>query len=198
LPARYGVRPCDDIQIISPTRKGPLGTIALNAFLQSALNPPSRIKTECKIGGTLYREGDKVMQTKNNYDISWLQDGREGIGIFNGDVGVILKLEPKKQCAVIRFDDRVAEYDFAMFEDVEHAYAVTVHKSQGSEYPIVIMPFYDFPPMLMSRSLLYTGVTRAKQMFIGVGRPYCVNGMVQNDRRQQRNTTLCELLENIK
>lgn len=197
LPARYGVRPCDDIQIISPTRKGSLGTVALNAFLQSALNPPSRIKTECKIGGTLYREGDKVMQTKNNYDISWLQDGHEGIGIFNGDVGVILKLEPKKQCAVIRFDDRVTEYDFAMFEDVEHAYAVTVHKSQGSEYPIVIMPFYDFPPMLMSRSLLYTGVTRAKQMFIGVGRPHCVNGMVQNDRRQQRNTTLCELLENI-
>ncbi len=198
LPAKYGVRPSEDIQIISPTRKGPLGTVALNAQLQAALNPPSKVKAECKIGSTLYREGDKVMQTKNNYDISYLQNGREGLGIFNGDVGVILKLEPKKQYAVIRFDDRVAEYDFSMFEDVEHAYAVTVHKSQGSEYPIVIMPFYDFPPMLMSRSLLYTGVTRAKQIFIGVGRPHRLMEMVENDRRQRRNTTLRELFESIK
>jgi len=195
LPAKYGVRPSEDIQIITPTRKGPLGTVALNAFLQNALNPASRLKAECKIGSALFREGDKVMQTKNNYDISWTHDGREGLGIFNGDVGVILKLEPKKQYAVIRFDERIAEYDFSMFEDIEHAYAVTVHKSQGSEYPIVIMPFYDFPPMLMSRSLLYTGVTRAKVMFIGVGRPHGVSQMVQNDHRQHRNTTLKELLE---
>lgn len=194
LPAKYGVRPSEDIQIITPTRKGPLGTVALNAFLQNALNPASKLKAECKIGSTLFREGDKVMQTKNNYDISWFHDGREGLGIFNGDVGVILKLEPKKQYAVIRFDERVAEYDFSMFEDIEHAYAVTVHKSQGSEYPIVIMPFYDFPPMLMSRSLLYTGVTRAKTMFIGVGRAHGVSYMVQNDHRQHRNTTLKELL----
>ncbi len=198
LPARYGVRPSEDIQIITPTRKGPLGTVALNAFLQDALNPASRVKAECRIGSTLYREGDKVMQTKNNYDISWTHDGREGLGIFNGDVGVILKLEPKKQYAIIRFDERVAEYDFSMFEDIEHAYAVTVHKSQGSEYPIVIMPFYDFPPMLMSRSLLYTGVTRAKLMFVGVGRPHGVCRMVENDHRQHRNTTLKELLEKIK
>jgi len=198
LPARYGVRPSEHIQVISPTRKGPLGTVALNAFLQNALNPRSKVKAECKIGSTLYREGDKIMQTKNNYDISWIQNGKEGLGVFNGDVGVILKLEPKKQYAVIRFDDRVAEYDFSMFEDVEHAYAVTVHKSQGSEYPIVIMPFFDFPPMLMSRSLLYTGVTRAKQMFIGVGRPHCVRDMVENDHRQRRNTTLKELFESIK
>lgn len=198
LPARYGVKPAADIQIISPTRKGPLGTAALNTYLQEALNPPSRTKKECKIGNTLYREGDKIMQTKNDYMITWVQDGKEGLGIFNGDVGVILRLEPKQQSALIRFDDKLAEYDFTMFENVEHAYAVTVHKSQGSEYPIVIMPFYDFPTPLMSRSLLYTAVTRAKRMFIGVGKPYCVADMVENEMRQQRNTTLKELLENAK
>ncbi len=195
LPARYGVRPASDIQIISPTRKGPLGTAALNTYLQEALNPRSRTKTECKIGNTLYREGDKVMQTKNDYCISWVQNGKEGLGIYNGDVGVIIRLEPKQQTALIRFDDRLAEYDFTMFENIEHAYAVTVHKSQGSEYPIVIMPFHDFPPALMSRSLLYTAVTRAKRMFIGVGKPYCIAEMVENDKRQQRNTTLKQLLE---
>ncbi len=195
LPARYGVRPISDIQIISPTRKGPLGTTALNAYLQDALNPLSVNKAECKIGGTLYRTGDKVMQTKNDYDTPWVQDGREGVGIYNGDVGIIERIDPKRQSAVIRFDDRVAEYDFAMFENVDHAYAVTVHKSQGSEYPIVIMPFYDFPPALMCRSLLYTAVTRAKRMFIGVGKPRCVAQMVENDMRQHRNTTLKALLE---
>lgn len=195
LPARYGVRPLTDIQIISPTRKGPLGTAALNSHLQQVLNPPTKSKTECKIGGTLYREGDKVMQTKNDYDITWTQDGKDGLGIYNGDVGVILRIEPKQQTALLRFDDKLAEYDFSMFENVEHAYAVTVHKSQGSEYPIVIMPFYDYPPTLMYRSLLYTAVTRAKQMFIAVGKPYCLAEMVENDVRQQRNTTLRALLE---
>lgn len=195
LPARYGIRPLTDIQIISPTRKGPLGTAALNADLQQVLNPPTKSKTECKIGGILYREGDKVMQTKNDYDITWTQDGKDGLGIYNGDVGIIVRIEPKQQTALLRFDDRLAEYDFSMFENVEHAYAVTVHKSQGSEYPIVIMPFYDYPPALMYRSLLYTAVTRAKTMFIAVGKPYCLADMVENDMRQHRNTTLKELLE---
>ncbi len=198
LPARYGVKPAQDIQIISPTRKGPLGTTALNTYLQEALNPKARSKNECKIGSTLYREGDKVMQTKNDYMIEWTQNGKDGLGIYNGDVGVIMRLEPKQQTALIRFDDRYAEYDFTMFENIEHAYAVTVHKSQGSEYPIVIMPFHRFPPNLMSRSLLYTAVTRAKQMFIGVGVPHCVAEMVQNDMKQQRNTSLKQLLEDAK
>ncbi len=197
LPASYGISPLNDIQIITPTRKGPLGTAALNAALQSALNPPSRNKTECKLGATLYRVGDKVMQTKNNYDILWLQDGKEGSGVFNGDIGTVLHIDTKKQSMLIQFDDRIAEYDFSLLEDVDHAYAVTVHKSQGSEYPVVIMPFYDFPPMLMSRSLLYTAVTRSKQMFIGVGTAECVQKMVENDRRQVRNTTLCELIDSI-
>lgn len=197
LPSTYGVNPLNDIQIITPTRKGPLGTATLNSALQGALNPPSKNKPECKIGSTLYRVGDKVMQTKNNYDILWLQDGKEGSGIFNGDIGTILHIDIKKQSMLIRFDDRVAEYDFSLLEDVDHAYAVTVHKSQGSEYPIVIMPFYNFPPMLMSRSLLYTAVTRAKRMYIGVGTAENVQKMVENDRRQVRNTTLMELIEEI-
>ncbi len=197
LPAKYGISPLNDIQIITPTRKGPLGTASLNIALQSALNPPSRNKAECKIGATLYRVGDKVMQTKNNYDILWMQDGKEGSGIFNGDIGKILSIDTKKQCMVIQFDDRIAEYDFSLMEDIDHAYAVTVHKSQGSEYPVVIMPFFDFPPMLMSRSLLYTAVTRAKQMYIGVGIVGCVQDMVDNDRRQVRNTTLQDFINDI-
>lgn len=197
LPKSYGVNPKSDIQIITPTRKGPMGTVALNLVLQDALNPKAKGKAECKIGSVLYREGDKVMQTRNNYDILWSQDGLEGSGVFNGDIGVILKLNPQDSSAVIKFDDRIAEYDFSMFEDVEHAYAVTVHKSQGSEYPIVIIPFFDFPPMLMYRSLLYTGVTRAKRIFIGVGKSARLAQMVVNDRRLHRNTTLRELLESI-
>ncbi|MBR6594033.1 MAG: ATP-dependent RecD-like DNA helicase [Clostridia bacterium] len=197
LPKRYGIDPKSDIQIITPTRKGPMGTAALNAALQEVLNPKAKGKAECKIGAVVYREGDKVMQTRNNYDIMWSQNGLEGTGIFNGDIGVIIRLDPHDQTAFIRFDDKVAEYDFSMFEDVERAYAVTVHKSQGSEYPIVIIPFFDFPPMLMYRSLLYTGVTRAKEMFIGVGKPARLAQMVSTDRRLQRNTTLRELLENI-
>ncbi len=195
LPATYGLSPINDIQIITPTRKGPLGTVSLNQALQAVLNPPSRSKAEVKLGNTLFRVGDKVMQTKNNYDILWLQDGKEGSGIFNGDIGTVINIEPKRQSMLIRFDDRIAEYDFSLLEDVDHAYAVTVHKSQGSEYPVVIMPFYDFPPMLMSRSLLYTGVTRSKRMFVGVGKPSCVQSMVENDRRQVRNTHLKALIE---
>ncbi len=197
LPASYGIDPKADIQIITPTRKGPMGTAALNVLLQEALNPKEKGKAECKIGSIIYREGDKIMQTRNNYDIPWTQDGIDGVGVFNGDIGIIKKLNLHDQSAIIKFDDRIAEYDFSMFEDVEHAYAVTVHKSQGSEYPFVIIPFFDFPPMLMYRSLLYTGVTRAKQMFIGVGKPQKLMQMVANDRKQQRNTTLRELLESI-
>lgn len=197
LPKTYGIDPKADIQIITPTRKGAMGTVALNAVLQEALNPKMKGKNECTIGSTLYREGDKVMQTRNNYDIPWVADGLDGTGIFNGDIGIILKLNAHDQTAYIKFDDRLAEYDFSMFEDVDHAYAVTVHKSQGSEYPFVIIPFFDFPPMLMYRSLLYTGITRAKRMFIGVGNPQKLAMMVYNDRRQQRNTTLRELLESI-
>ncbi len=195
LPARYGINPLNDIQIITPTRKGPLGTVALNTALQSVLNPPSRAKTEIKLGSTLYRVGDKVMQTRNNYDILWLQDGKEGSGVFNGDIGTVIHIDTKKQNMLIKFDDKIAEYDYSLLEDVDHAYAVTVHKSQGSEYPIVLMPFYDFPPMLMSRSLLYTAVTRSKRMYIGVGKPSCVQNMVENDRRQVRNTHLRSLID---
>ena len=134
------------------------------------------------------------MQTRNNYDIEWTGDGKQGSGIFNGDIGIIVKLDNKKQIAHIRFDERYAEYDYSLFEDLEHAYAITVHKSQGSEYPFVIMPIYDCPPMLMTRNLLYTAVTRAKRIFIGTGLPYGVARMVDNDKKQKRNTTLLERL----
>ena len=194
LPKSYNINPLDDIQVITPTRKGALGTAKLNVVLQQALNPPGNGKNEKSFGSVVFREGDKVMQTRNNYDIEWTGDGKQGSGIFNGDIGIIVKLDNKKQIAHIRFDERYAEYDYSLFEDLEHAYAITVHKSQGSEYPFVIMPIYDCPPMLMTRNLLYTAVTRAKRIFIGTGLPYGVARMVENDKKQKRNTTLLERL----
>lgn len=194
LPKSYGINPLEDIQVITPTKKGALGTAKLNVLLQQSLNPPEKDKKEKSFGSVVFREGDKVMQTRNNYDIEWTADGKQGSGIFNGDIGVIVKLDNKKQTAYLRFDERYAEYDYALFEDLEHAYAITVHKSQGSEYPFVIMPIYDCPPMLMTRNLLYTAVTRAKRIFIGTGNPYGIARMVENDKKQKRNTTLLERL----
>lgn len=195
LPKTYSLDSFSDIQILTPTRKGELGTKALNAVLQEGLNPKSYKKREKKIGNVLFREGDKVMQTKNNYDIEWDKDGIKGQGIFNGDVGRIISIDTQSETMVISFDERVAEYDFALLDELEHAFAVTVHKSQGNEYPVVLMPVYDCPYPLMTRNLFYTAVTRAKQLLILVGKQKCVSIMVENDKKSHRYGHLKNLLE---
>lgn len=200
LPQTYGTSIRDAIQVISPSRKSGAGTDILNIRLQAALNPPAREKRERKFRGILFREGDKVMQTRNNYDIEWTKStdlGGEvdGIGIFNGDIGTILEINPNAENVTIRFDDRVAVYDFTMLEELEHAFAITVHKSQGSEYPVVIIPAYDFTPMLLTRNLLYTAVTRAQKMVIIVGKQEVVKTMVDNNKQTKRYTGLGYLLK---
>lgn len=194
LPRSYGVSPEDDIQVITPTRKGELGTFELNRLLQAALNPPDPGKREKKYGAVVFREGDKIMQTRNNYDVEWRKDGTQGSGVFNGDMGRILKIAPGGDRMTLSFDGRIAEYDASLLEDVEHAYAITVHKSQGSEYPMVIIPTMACPYPLMTRNLLYTAVTRAKDMVILTGSRDCVQTMVRNNRKALRYTHLKHML----
>ena len=198
LPASYGAQTVNRIQVITPSRRGEAGTDNLNVLLQSSLNPKDRSKREKIFRDKVFREGDRVMQTKNNYDIEWESGLKSGVGIFNGDIGVIREIDQAEQYMEILFDDRRVLYDFSLLEDLEHAYAVTVHKSQGSEYPIVIIPMYSCPPMLMTRNLLYTAVTRAQAMVILVGREEYVRKMVENDRKAQRYTCLRRRLAETK
>lgn len=194
----YGFDSVNDIQVLSPARKGTVGTINLNRVLQSRLNPPSSEKKEKKFGERIFRVGDKVIQTRNNYDMIWsLPDGSgDGFGIYNGDIGTILDISVKDKSMRIIFDDsKIVEYDFSCVEDLEMAYALTVHKSQGSEWNAVIIPVCSFPPMLMTRNLLYTAVTRAKTLVILVGNLQCVNTMVQNDKMQLRYSGLYKYLK---
>ena len=194
LPATYGVSAFDRIQVITPTRKGAAGTEALNLLLQAALNPPSPQKIEKKYHDIVFREGDKVMQIRNNYDLTWDEGGKERFGIYNGDIGVIEKIFDRQSYMLIDFDGRKVKYGFDLLDDLEHAYAITVHKSQGSEYPFIVMPVTDFPPMLMTRNLLYTAVTRAKTMAVLIGREDALSRMVENDRETVRYTGLCDML----
>ena len=195
LPRTYGEMARTGTQIITPSRRGEGGTDHLNLLLQSRMNPPSQGKREFAFRDSVFREGDRVMQVKNNYDILWEKtDGTQGSGIFNGDMGVIRRIHLSDRVMEIEFDDRLVEYDFASLEDLEHAYAITVHKSQGSEYPIVIVPMYSAPPMLLTRNLLYTAVTRAQNMVIFVGREEVVAQMVANNRQSMRYTGLAQRL----
>ena len=195
LPDAYGFSPFDDIQILCPSRKGDLGTVNLNRRLQAVLNPPDRTKNELRTsGGRVFREGDKVMQTKNNYDIFWKKGNEEGEGIFNGDIGILKKINYAAGTMKIEFDDRVADYPSDNLSELEHAYAVTVHKSQGSEYPVVIMPVLDCPPKLMYRNLLYTGVTRAKKILVVVGDEEKVGKMINNNKQNKRYSALKNFL----
>ena len=198
LPKTYGDMAKGGIQVIAPSRKGEAGTESLNILLQRMLNPPSKYKREHTFRERVFREGDRVMQTRNNYDIEWNRDGdgKDGSGIFNGDIGVVEKINTADRSMVICFDDRRVSYDFGLLEDLDHAYAVTVHKSQGSEYPIVIIPMCSAAAMLLSRNLLYTAVTRAERMVILVGREEIVETMVNNDRQTMRYTGLCDWLRN--
>ncbi len=197
LPKAYGYSPLDDIQILSPTRKGVLGVIELNKRLQAEINPPQKHLSEAKSIIYTFRENDKVMQTKNNYDIVWIKDNEAGAGIFNGDIGTIKRISKRDGVAVIDFDGRIAEYSLDMLEQLELAYAVTVHKSQGSEFPAVIIPLFGGFSKLYYRSLLYTAVTRAKKLLIIVGSKERIEYMVANNRKALRHTCLKHMLEGI-
>ncbi len=190
LPKAYGSATDGGIQVITPSRRGEAGTDNLNRLLQEALNPRKKGKRELTFREAIYREGDRVMQIKNNYDIYWEGEDGEGSGVFNGDIGVIKDISVADRQMHIQFDDRVALYTADMLEEIEHAWAVTVHKSQGSEYPFVIIPMYNAPPMLLTRNLLYTAITRAKRMVILVGREDIIHTMVKNHRQSLRYTGL--------
>ena len=192
LPRTYGAMATTGTQVIVPSRKGEAGTEHLNVVLQATLNPPEPGKREHRFRDFTYREGDRVMQVRNNYDLVWeRENGMEGAGIFNGDIGVIEAISESDGNFRIRFEDRVVSYEFSLLEDLEPAYAVTVHKSQGCEYPIVILPLGNVPPMLRSRNLLYTAVTRAQCIAILVGREDVLRDMVSNNRQTMRYTGLC-------
>ena len=194
LPRSYGAGTVDNIQVISPSRRGIAGTENLNVMLQNVLNPPEPGKREYQFRQTHFRVGDRVMQVRNNYELAWTRPDSEGLGVFNGDIGVIQAINPESSSFEIQFDDRHVVYDFSLLDDLEHAYAITVHKSQGSEYPIVIIPAYGAAQVLLTRNLLYTAVTRAQRMVIIVGREDIVASMVNNNRTALRYTGLCAML----
>ena len=189
LPERMGI-PADQIQVLSPTRRRGTGTKALNQVLQAALNPPLEGKGERRFGDWVFRAGDRVMQVRNNYDILWREEGGtdSGMGMFNGDIGVIRSIE--KESITVDFDGKVVEYAPDMLGELEPAFAVTVHKAQGSEYRAVILAALEGAPMLMTRGVLYTAVTRARELFIVVGDPAAVAGMVNNNRQTRRYSGL--------
>ncbi|MBQ2223890.1 MAG: AAA family ATPase, partial [Oscillospiraceae bacterium] len=189
--------PAAEIQVLSPTRKGPTGTVALNRALQSALNPASPAKRERAWGDMVFREGDRVMQTRNDYDVVWeKEDGTAGTGIFNGDVGHILQIDPSGELLTIAFDDRVATYTSDMLAELDMAYAMTVHKSQGSEYRGVIFVSAPCAPGLQVRGVLYTAITRARELLIIVGDDVTIGRMAENDRQQRRYSGLRWRLKN--
>ena len=182
--------PARAIQVLSPQRKGPCGVNQLNVLLQQALNPPSRQKRELQLGERLFREGDKVMHIHNNYQLEWYGAG-EGKGVFNGDMGVIDSVDPEEKELTVLFDDgRRADYDAALTEELELAYCLSVHKSQGSEFTCVVMPCTGGPPMLLTRNLFYTALTRARELVVLAGREDCVASMVNNNHIARRYTAL--------
>ncbi len=193
-----------EIQVLTPMRKGKLGVEVLNGILQKYLNPPSPAKKECQVGDTLFREQDKVMQIKNNYQLEWEVVSRYGIpidkgsGIFNGDIGIILSIDDYAHEVVIEYDEhRRVTYQYAQLDEIELAYAVTIHKSQGSEYPAVIMPLLSGPRMLFNRNLLYTGVTRAKNCVTILGSRETLREMVENNYQNRRFTGLSDRIREV-
>ena len=196
LPQNMGI-PSDQIQVLTPTKKGGAGTAHLNKLLQQSLNPPAPGKQEKPFGDIVFREGDRVMQIRNNYDILWKKcDGSMvGAGIFNGDVGTIQSIDTGMETVTVIFDDREADYDFSQLNELELAYAMTVHKSQGSEYRAVVLAAWNSSPYLLSRSILYTAITRARELLIIVGREETVAIMTQNAKVGRRYTGLKLRLE---
>ena len=195
LPSYMPLDPLRDIQVLSPTKKGDIGVTQLNRVLQAVLNPPERGKPERARGDTLFRRGDKVMQVRNNYQLEWTRTGEQGQGVFNGDMGYVTGIDPEEHTVEVTFDDeRTAEYDDTVIEELELAYCVSVHKSQGSEFPAVVMPVWNWPPLLMTRNLFYTAVTRARKLVVLVGRENCVARMVGNNEIRKRYSALSRRL----
>jgi len=196
LPAKYGDDIADKIQVLTPSKKGVAGTHSLNALLQSELNPADFGKREKKGVTICFREQDKVMQIRNNYTIEWTQkDGSSGIGIYNGDIGTIKTIDNYNEFVTIEFDDeRLVEYDFLTLDEVTHAFAITIHKSQGSEYPVIILPISKEVQRLHTRNLLYTAVTRAQKMVIVIAEPDTIEYMVQNNQHTIRYSGLSDIL----
>ena len=195
LPRSYGFDPIKDIQVLCPTKLGPTGTQALNAALQNLLNPPQKGKPQLQSASRVFRVGDKVMQVRNNYEILWQRiGGEQGVGAYNGDIGIVESINPRDRSMVVRMDDRRMLYPAENLNELEIAYAITVHKSQGSEFPAVILPVAQVPPRLCYRNLFYTGVTRARKLCVVAGRRDVVNRMMSNIRQNLRYSGLCELL----
>lgn len=190
LPKAYSYSPTNDIQVLCPSRKGETGTVSLNKRLQAVINPPSPEKKELQSGSRIFREGDKVMQIKNNYNIIWTKDSEEGTGVFNGDIGTVKKIDKANGCLAVWFDDKEAVYSTDNLQELEHAYAITVHKSQGNEFNAVVIPVMGVVPQLCYRNLLYTAVTRAKKLMVMVGSEKQIRDMVENNTRSKRYSAL--------
>jgi exodeoxyribonuclease V alpha subunit len=180
IPRKFGYHPVDDIQVLSPMYRGAVGVSSLNARLQEFLNPPSLAKSERRLAGRLFRLGDKVMQTRNNYDKE----------VYNGDIGRVVRLDLENQIMVVRIDDRPVPYEFGELDELVHAFAVSVHKSQGSEYPAVVIPILTQHYLMLQRNLLYTAVTRAKELVVLVGTKKAIAIAVRNDKIAHRHTAL--------
>ncbi len=199
LPSHYNLDPIRDIQVLAPMKNGITGTKQLNETLQLVLNPPGDAKSEKQFGPRVFRDGDKVMQIKNNYQIKWRTDsGVDGQGVFNGDIGYVEAVDNRSKTLTVCYDeDKHVDYEFSQVEELVHAYAVTIHKSQGSEFPVVVLPIYGGPPMLTSRNILYTAVTRAKNLVVLVGIKRYMSDMVQNDQQNIRDTGLARRFQGI-
>lgn len=202
LPGFLNLDPVRQMQVLSPTKKGECGVWMLNQLLQAEFNPPASGKHERVRGDTTFREGDKVMQTRNNYQLKWKKDGAIGIedgqGVFNGDIGFVTFIDPQEHVMEVQFDDeRTATYEGGDVDDLELAYCISVHKSQGSEFPVVIMPAVGGPPMLLTRNLFYTAVTRARRMVMIVGRENAIEQMIANVNTRRRYSALCWRLKQI-
>ncbi len=195
LPRSYGFDPVRDIQVLCPTKMGPCGTQALNVLLQGLLNPPAKGKPQLQSASRVFRPGDKVMQVRNNYEILWQRDGGEqGVGAYNGDIGIVESVSPRERSMVVRMDDRRVVYPAESLGELEIAYAITVHKSQGSEFAAVVLPAAQVPPRLCYRNLLYTGITRARRLCVVTGRRDTVGAMMANVRQNMRYSGLGALL----
>ena len=194
-----------DIQVLTPMRKGELGVEHLNQILQGYMNPRDARKVEKEFHGTLFRENDKIMQIKNDYQVKWVKKTRfgdvyeEGTGVFNGDIGMIKRIIELEELVEVEFEEgKLVEYEYSQMDEMELAYAITIHKSQGSEYPAVVIPLLTGPKMLLNRNLLYTAVTRAKKCVTLVGSQETVYQMIRNVYEQKRYSSLCKRLTEMK
>lgn len=203
LPDHYLFDPIKDIQVLTPTKKGITGTVNLNQHLQEVLNPANPSRREQNHGNRVFREGDKIMQVRNNYSLEWTRkdpEGQEdkGRGVFNGDIGHIAEINKQRELLTVLYeDDRKVAYPFALMDELEPAYAITIHKSQGSEFPAVILPMFPGPRVLMTRNLLYTAITRARSLVVLVGHKQVLYRMIQNNRTQERYSGLEERLNQL-